>query len=139
MDNSLRMTRGNIAKLININAETIRYYEEQKLIKKPQRLANNYRVYDEDDIKRIKFILMSKQLGFSLKEIKELLNLSITGKSDRKKVRNIVSNKLNLINEKIKQLSVMKSILNELFLLCQGTETATHCPILKSLYQEQEN
>lgn len=80
---------------------------------------------------------MAKQLGFSLKEIKDLLNLSITTKSDCKKVRALVSNKSNLINEKITQLTKMKIVLDELILLCQSNETASHCPILKCLYQNK--
>lgn len=132
----LKMTRGNIAKELNVNPETLRYYEEQKLIKKPRRLENNYRIYDEDDLMRIKFTLMAKQLGFSLKEIKDLLDLSITEKSDRKKVRILVSNKSNIINEKITQLTKIKTVLDELNSLCQSNETASHCPILKSLYQK---
>lgn len=136
MVNLSKMTRGSIAKELDINPETLRYYEAQKLIKKSKRLDNNYRIYDEDDKTRIKFILMAKQLGFSLKEIKDLLNLSITIKSDRKKVRNLASHKSTLISEKITQLTKMKSVLDELILLCHGDETASHCPILKCLYQK---
>lgn len=135
MHKIIRLTRGNLAKQLHINSETLRYYELQKLIKKPERLENNYRVYDEDDIARIKFILMAKGLGFSLKEIKDLLKLSITEKSDRHKVRNLVSNKSSLINEKIAQLTKMKSVLDELTILCKSNKTASHCPILKCLYK----
>ena len=136
MANLSKLTRGSIAKELDINPETLRYYEEQKLIKKPKRLENNYRIYDEDDIIRIKFILTAKQLGFSLKEVKDLLSLSITTKSDRKKVRNIASNKSALISEKIAQLTKMKIVLDELILLCKTNETASHCPILKCIYQK---
>ena len=58
---------------------------------------------------------MAKQLGFSLKEVKDLLNLPITIKSDRTKVRNLASHKSTLINEKISQLTKMKSALYESF------------------------
>ncbi len=136
MDNRLKLTRGSIAKKLKINPETLRYYETQKLIKKPVRLANNYRVYEEDDITRIKFILMAKNLGFSLKEIKELLHLSVTEKSDREKVRLLAQHKSQIIDEKIIQLTKMKRTLDELVVLCHSHKTAPECPILKCLYQK---
>lgn len=132
----MKWTRGYIAKKLKINLETLRYYEKQKLIKKPLRLLNNYRNYDDEDIMRLQFIIMAKELGFSLKEIKDLLNLSITEKSDRKKVRALVSSKSNIIENKIKQLTKIKVVLTELILLCHTNKTASHCPILKSLYQK---
>jgi DNA-binding transcriptional MerR regulator len=136
MDKKTKMTRGSVAKKLKVNPETLRYYETQKLIKKPNRLENNYRIYDEEDMLRIKFIMMAKQLGFSLKEIKDLLSLSVTEKSDRNKVRILVSNKSNLIKEKIMQLTKMKKVLDELITLCKNNETASHCPILKTLYKK---
>ncbi|MBV8801406.1 MAG: MerR family transcriptional regulator [Gammaproteobacteria bacterium] len=136
MANQTKMTRGNMAKQLNINAETLRYYETEKLIKKPKRLENNYRIYDNDDVERIKFILMAKEVGFNLSEIKELLSLSITTKSDRKKVRLLASDKSSLIKEKIAQLTKMKKTLDNLIMLCENNETALDCPILKCLYQK---
>lgn len=135
MDNT-KMMRSNVAKKLHINPETLRYYEQQKLIKNPKRLENNYRIYDKEDISRIQFILMAKQLGFTLKEIKELLKLSITEKSDRKKVQILIAHKSKLIYEKLKQLTKLKKTLDDLLNICQTNETATDCPILKSLYQE---
>ena len=128
-------TRGNVAKQLNINPETLRYYETLKLINKPIRLANNYRVYNEDDIARVKFILLAKELGFSLKETKELLNLSLTEKSDREKVRTLAQRKSQIINDKISQLIRIKTVLDDLISLCHTNKTASQCPILKCLYQ----
>jgi len=130
------ITRGSIAKKFKINPETLRYYEAQGLIKKPARHINNYRVYDEDNIARIKFILMAKQLGFTLKETKELLSLSITEKSDREKIRLVTQKKSKIIDEKITQLTSMQKVLDELILLCHSNKTAPHCPILKCLYEK---
>src|SRR5690349_532442 len=107
-------TRGYVAKLLAINPETLRFYEAQKLIKKPSRLANNYRIYDEDDLQRLRFILMAKKLGFTLKDIKELLSLSLANNSNRKKVRTISENKSKLIKEKISQLKQLKNTLDKL-------------------------
>lgn len=131
------LTRGYIAKILKINPETIRYYESQKLIKKPIRLANNYRIYEENDIVRIKFILIAKNLGFSLKEIKDLLNLSLTEKSDREKIRSLAIKKSEIISEKLIQLTNIKKTLDELITLCYKQKSTVHCPILKWLYTAQ--
>ncbi len=68
---------GQIAKQVGINVETICYYERIKLLPKPKRRESHYRVYDAIDLKRFMFIKRAKELGFTLKEIKELLELRI--------------------------------------------------------------
>lgn len=125
------LTRGNIAKKFNINPETLRYYEAQKLIKNPQRLHNNYRVYDKEDIASIHFILKAKQLEFTLKDIKVLLNLSLNPRSNREHVRKVVQEKSKMIAEKIKQLRKIQKALDQLFLLCKQNKEILECPILK--------
>ena len=70
-------TVGVLAKETGINIETVRYYENIKLLPKPMRKESRLRVYNENDLARVKFIVRSKELGFTLKEIKELLNLRI--------------------------------------------------------------
>lgn len=132
---STKITRGNLAKKLHIHPETLRFYESQKLIKKPTRLYNNYRLYNDEDITRLKFILMAKQQGFSLKEIKELLSLSLSATSDRQKVRMIASQKSQLIHNKILQMTKIKETLDHLILLCQNSKAENPCPILESLYQ----
>lgn len=133
MHKSLALTRGLLAKQLKINPETLRYYEAEKLIKKPKRLANQYRAYDEEGIARIKFILAGKNLGFSLKEIKTLLNLSITDHSARDKARALALKKSDLISDKIQQLNHFKNLLDELIKLCDSDKTSAYCPILASM------
>lgn len=129
----VKLTRGEIAKQLNIHPETLRYYEAQKLIKKPLRLVNNYRAYSEEDKQRIKFILAAKELGFSLQEIKELLDLSIDAHANREKVRLLAQKKSQLINNKIDQLQKIKQVLDGLIKTCRTDRTTEHCPILKSI------
>jgi DNA-binding transcriptional MerR regulator len=132
-EKSARWTRGSIAKQLQIHPETLRYYEVQRLIKKPLRSANNYRTYSEEDRQRLKFILAAKELGFSLKEIKELLNLSIDARANRAKVRVLAQKKSELINNKIDQLQKIKAVLDKLIKVCRTDRTTEHCPILKSI------
>ncbi len=137
MAKALKMTRGNIAKALSLNAETLRFYEKAKLINQPMRSLNNYRLYTDEDVRRLKFILMAKQLGFTLKEIKELLGLSVNEKTNRSKVRTLSQQISDKLNVKIKQLTEMKKILDDLILLCKSKKMVA-CPILKALKSSQE-
>ncbi|MBM3887154.1 MerR family transcriptional regulator [Candidatus Dependentiae bacterium] len=126
------LTRGNVAKMFDINPETLRYYETQKLIKKPLRLHNNYRIYDKEDIAHIHFILKAKKSGLSLKEIQILLNFSLTPKVDREKIRTVIQEKSRNISERIKQLRSTQKALDKLFLLCKQDKQSPECPILNA-------
>jgi len=75
------ITVGALAKETGINIETVRYYENIKLLPKPMRKDSRYRVYDENDLARLKFIIRAKKLGFTLKEIRKLLSLKIDSHS----------------------------------------------------------
>lgn len=130
------LTRGRIAKALKLSMETLRYYESLKLIKKPMRLNNNYRVYDEDDATKLKFILMAKNLGFTLKEIKELLDLALDGKKNREKVRILSMQKSQLLGEKIAQLQKLKAVLDKLIKTCHTKLETDTCPILEALSQK---
>jgi DNA-binding transcriptional MerR regulator len=136
MVNTNYLTRGSIAKHLKLNPETLRYYESKGFIKKPGRLSNNYRIYNNKDMDKLKFIIMAKSLGFSLKEIKELLSLSLDEKTNRTRVRALTTLKSQLIAEKIKQLNAIKTVLDKLIKACQTQKTAGGCPILDSLHQK---
>ena len=71
------LTIGKVAKQADIGIETIRFYEREGLIEDPPRRASGYRQYPSDTVDRVRFIKRAKELGFSLKEIKELLYLSV--------------------------------------------------------------
>jgi DNA-binding transcriptional MerR regulator len=131
------LTRGHVAKQLKLHPETLRYYETTKLIGKPARLSNNYRAYNNEDVNKLKFIITAKELGFSLKETKELLNLSIDEKSNREKVRAIATQKSKIINEKIEQLSAIKKILDKLIKTCRTNKTEDGCPILEALHEKK--
>ncbi len=66
---------GDLAKRANVNTETLRYYEREGLLPEPERTESGYRLYADEDVKRVQFIKRAQELGFSLKEVKELLAL----------------------------------------------------------------
>ncbi len=131
------LTRSVIAEKLGVHPETLRYYEAQKLIDKPARLSNGYRVYQEKDLKKMQFILMAKKLGFSLKEIKDLLKITETEnlnkKEHREKVRGVAELKSSEIHEKINLLKQMKKSLDELILQCEQKKELEDCPIISCL------
>ena len=81
------MTRGEVALRTGVNIETVRYYEQRRLIPKPPRSASGYRKYTEDYVERIRFIKRAQELGFTLKEIQELLSLRVDPDTDRDEVK----------------------------------------------------
>ena len=69
------MKIGEVATRANVNIQTLRYYERRGLLPKAPRTGSNYRLYSDESIRRVRFVKRAQELGFSLKEIKELLAL----------------------------------------------------------------
>ncbi len=132
------LTIGKLAKRGKINIETIRYYERIGLIPKPPRTRSGYRIFTADTVNRVLFIKRAKELGFSLKEIKDLLALRIAPESTSADVRIRANAKIDDIEEKIVTLRSMKKALQRLTLACKGQGAVSDCPILESLSDEEE-
>lgn len=124
---------GTLAKQANVNPETLRYYEREGLLPKPKRTEAGYRLYAEEDVKRVRFIKKAQELGFSLKEIKDLLALKVDASQSASQVKQLAEHKIQTIEAKIQSLQAMKSILSELAEACSGKGSVDHCPILNCL------
>lgn len=123
---------GEIAKKIGMNLETLRYYENIDLMPKPKRKESRYRVYDETDVKRLLFIKRSKELGFTLNEIKELLGLKIDTEAKCGDVKHLAEHKLKDVEKRISDLLDIKSVLIKLINRCICEDLSTdECPILE--------
>ncbi len=127
------LTTGQVAKQAQVNIETIRYYERRGLIPEPLRRESGYRQYSKDTIDRIRFIKRAQELGFSLKEIDELLSLRLDPKTPAIVVRRRTEAKVREIDEKIKTLQNMKHVLMKLIGQCDGHGTVNECPIIEAL------
>lgn len=127
------LTIGKLAKKAKVNIETIRYYERRCLLPKPRRRESGYREYTDDMVMRIQFIKHAQNLGFSLKEIQELLSLRLDPRTPCAKVKNRTEMKIEDIGKKIKSLQKMKKALVKLTKACSGKGTVTECPILEAL------
>lgn len=131
-------TIGKLSKLTGCNIETLRYYEREGLVPTPPRGSNGYRYYNDEAISRVKFILHAKRLGFSLKEIDELLSIRV--EKDAKTcadVKEIALGKLTIIQQKIQELETMYHALDRVAQSCDGSANSAHyCTILQSLEAE---
>ena len=125
---------GQLADEAGINVETVRFYENIKLLPKPKRRESRYRVYGENDLARVKFIVRAKELDFTLKEIKELLNLKIESTATCGDVKHFAEEEIIDVNAKIKDLKNIKKQLELLAVQCRNEKLSTEeCPIVKSL------
>lgn len=132
------LTIGDVARKAQVNVETLRYYERRGLLAKPPRSDSNYRLYPEDAVKRVRFIRRAQELGFTLKEIGELLSLRATAGASCKAVRQLAEEKIADVNEKIRTLEAMHTALAKLVAQCSGQGPITDCPILETLDSEND-
>ncbi len=127
------LTIGKLAKKAQVNIETIRYYERRGLISRPPRPPSGYRQYPDETFKRIDFIKRAKELGFSLKEIGDLLSLRVDPTTSCSDIKIRTETKIEDIEEKIKTLQKMKYALVDVSRACSGRGPVSECPILEAL------
>lgn len=130
------LTIGKVAQRAEIGVETVRFYEREGLIDEPPRLSSGYRQYPEETVVRLRFIRHAKELGFTLREIKELLNLRSDGKRSCGEVRSLAEAKIADIEEKIALLQRMRTTLGELVVSCKSNKKTEPCPILRAIEKE---
>jgi len=128
-----RLTVGEVAKQANVRIETLRYYERVGLVASPPRSESNYRLYPQETVRRVRFIKRAQELGFSLKEITELLGLQATPETSCADIRTRAVSKITAIDDKILALYAMKQALRQLVVVCPGQGEIFDCPILASL------
>ena len=126
---------GALAKRAGVSIDTVRYYERGGLLAPKTRLASGYRRYSELEVARLRFIRRAQALGFSLKEVKELLALS--NLRDVGRVKRAAQTKLADVEERIASLERVRNGLASLIAACPGHGRAADCPILKALGEEE--
>ena len=102
------MTRGEVAETADVNPETLRYYERKELIPKPARSDGGFRLYDDSYVDRLRFIKRAKELGFTLAEIKDLLDLRVDDEATCRDVKVQAEEKLDEIEAKIQALQQIR-------------------------------
>ena len=132
--NSLKT--GELAKQAEVNVETLRFYEREGLLAEPPRRASGYREYPPDTVQRIRFIQRAKELGFTLRQIKRLLELRVDPDTTCAEVKEQAAKKIADVKQKISDLKRIERALNKLIHTCRGSGPIDDCPILKHLEKE---
>lgn len=127
------LTIGQVARSAGVGVETVRYYERSGLLEEPSRKPSGYRQYDVMAVLRLRFIKRAKELGFTLKEIKELLSLRLEPSSSCADVKSKAAGKIAEIETKIRTLQQMKKALVKLTGACDQKAETVECPILDAL------
>ena len=126
---------GTLAKRAGVSIDTIRYYEKSGLLPPEARLPSGYRRYGEVQVSRLLFIRRAQELGFTLKDIRELLGLS--RQRDVGKVKRAAQKKLDEVEQRLIALTRVRDGLATLVATCPGHGRAADCPILKALGEER--
>lgn len=125
----MRFTIGKLARASGVGVETVRFYERKGLIKRPP-AQEGYRTYAEEDARRIRFIKRAQELGFTLREIKGLLELNANPRATCADVKRHTDAKMNEIEKKIRDLRKMKRMLTRLSDACgDGKRAVAQCRI----------
>jgi len=129
-------TIGQLSRSSGTGVETIRYYEREGLISEPPRRASGYRQYPEDTLSRLRFIRHAKALGFSLKDVKELLELRVTPGTTCADIRKRAETKIADVRVRLEMLGQIERALVKLTATCRGRGPISDCPILDALEEQ---
>ncbi len=127
------LTISQVAGAAAVNVQTIRYYERRGLFPSPRRTPSGYRQYAEDAVARLRFIKHAQELGFSLKEIQDLLGLRVRHGAACDTVERKTRSKIGLVQQKIAGLQRVKRTLERLAAACAARRPTDECPILEAL------
>ena len=126
------MNIGQVAAHSGVSAKMIRHYEDIGLVQRPRRTTSNYRMYSENDVHMLRFVRAARDLGFSLKQVGELLSLWRDRRRPSRKVKALVTEHIAQLERKIAEMQAMKATLEHLAHHCHGDERP-ECPILDDL------
>ncbi|WP_338340046.1 MerR family transcriptional regulator [Xanthomonas euvesicatoria] len=128
-----KITIGVLAKETGTNAETIRYYERIGLLATPVRESgNNYRSYSADDVKRLRFVRRGRELGFSIDQVRELLESAGHEERDCAAVDELVTEQMQDIEARIRDLQALHTEFAKMLKRCRGGKIAS-CRVLEAL------
>lgn len=130
------MKIGELAQKADVNIDTVRYYERQGLLPVPQRQRSGYRQYAVGDVSRLRFVRRAKALGFTLQEIRELLELSSQRETDMSGMKSVAIEKLADVEDKLAELTRIRDGLQALVASCPGHGALAQCPILNALAED---
>ncbi|MBA5869312.1 MAG: MerR family DNA-binding protein [Nitrospira sp. CR2.1] len=133
-----QLTIGQLARKVRVNVQTVRYYERLNLLNPLTRKPSGYRLYSHEEERRLRFIKNAQALGFTLREIAELLALRVASTARCGEVLEKARAKLLQVESKVDDLQALARALNSLIRACRVGRPTGHCPILMSLEDETQ-
>ena len=133
-----QLTIGQLARKVRVNVQTVRYYERLNLLAPSARRPSGYRLYGHEEERRLRFIKNAQALGFTLREIAELLALRVGSTARCGDVQKKARAKLVQVASKVDDLQALARALNSLIRACRVGRPTGHCPILMSLEDETQ-
>jgi MerR family copper efflux transcriptional regulator len=124
---------GELASAVGVSTDTVRYYERLKLVHRAGRTQSGYRMYTDEDVKRLRFIKQAQKFGFSLDEIKKILPVKESGLDECQHVRDLLGSKLEELDARLAELSDFRRTLAVYFKECERTlagQRGDCCPVL---------
>ena len=131
----MSMNIGEAAKASGVSAKMIRHYESVGLFPEAARTESGYRQYTANEVSTLRFIRQSRDLGFSIEQIRELLGLWQNRKRPSRQVRALAQAHIQELEEKLNELHAMKATLEHLVDCCHGDDRP-ECPIIETLAQD---
>lgn len=129
------ITRGVLAKRSGCNIETIRYYEKIELLPPPLRNQGGHRLYRDADQRRLRFIMRSRELGFSIDEIRSLLSMVNSGDYTCGEIHELTLTHLDSVQQKITDLVRLKRTLDGIAQQC-AADAVPECPVIDALWED---
>ena len=128
---------GEVAARAGVNIQTLRYYERRGLLEEPSRRPSGYREYPAESVRIVRFIKRAQELGFTLREIQELLRLRESEKASCAQVRSAAQAKIDDIDHKLASLKAMRRALGVLVASCRSDGSVRQCPILEAIDEKE--
>ncbi|MFQ5720317.1 MAG: MerR family transcriptional regulator [Acidobacteriota bacterium] len=126
-------TIGEMAAQVGVPTTTVRYYERQGLLREPRRTASNYRLYDEDEVDRLRFIRAAQSAGLTLSDIKILLGYRDGVVAPCREVQHLIEHRLASITENMRQMRHVKRVLESYLEICRQAEADGRCEVIDRL------
>lgn len=127
------ITIGQLARRAGVGVETVRFYERKGLLPEPPRTYSGYRIYPEEAVHRLRFVRRAKELGFTLAEIRELLELRAGPDTTCDQIRERARAKIADVEARIRSLEGIRAALERLAADCPAAGPVDRCPILEAL------
>ena len=130
------MTIGQLAGQAGVNVQTVRYYERRALLDEPPRTRGGYRMYCREDLLRLRFIQRAKQLGFTLTEVRELLDLRVDPRRKAEDVRRRAQEKIVDVAARIRDLERVRAALRQIVAGCSAHGAPADCALIHAIETE---